>query len=48
MLQHSFCMSKVNKLIKVIMLFSTVGPSNYASTHNVCAFLIALLVAEYS
>jgi len=30
------------------MLFATVGPWNYASTHNVRAFLIALPVAQYS
>lgn len=30
------------------MLFAAVGPSNYASTHNVRAFLVALPVAEYT
>jgi len=32
----------------MIVLFATVGPSNYASTHNMRAFLISLPAVEYS
>jgi hypothetical protein len=32
----------------MIVLFATVGPSNYASTHNMRAFLISVPAAENS